>query len=365
MISNLEYNSLIWFIIRSGYIGLSISNIIITSKQNSWISCILALIIGIIPLLLFLYLRKKSHLSILEYNDLLFKKKSKYINITLGLGILFYVIINFWNLVYFVQTQFLFKTKYIYIIICFIIPILYGSIMGIKSIARSSLLFLYLTILTIIIIILGIYSNVSLENIEPIVLFNNNILYGSIILVSYNILPLFMLLFINKKNIKKYNSHLSIIMYILSILSIIIGVFLTISCLGGDWASFYNYPEFHVLKKVKIGGFVDRLENILSWEWIISIFIICMLGINFTSNIIKKELNIKKTNIVKFVLCCLIILICELLFKVNIDINSYSKNIFIIIMTLIFFIIPLIIFIKSLLQKMQSNQSTSYYSSNN
>ena len=48
-----EFSILTYFLTRCFYTGIAIHNIIFLAKQDSWISIIIAFIIGFIPMILF------------------------------------------------------------------------------------------------------------------------------------------------------------------------------------------------------------------------------------------------------------------------------------------------------------------------
>ena len=55
-ITNFELGSIVYFLSRAYFIGISLNSLIVISKQDSWFSILLATLIGIIPLLMFLYI---------------------------------------------------------------------------------------------------------------------------------------------------------------------------------------------------------------------------------------------------------------------------------------------------------------------
>ena len=55
-ITNLEFGSIIYFIIRAYFVGVSLNALLFISKQDNWISILFGIIIGIIPLLLYIYI---------------------------------------------------------------------------------------------------------------------------------------------------------------------------------------------------------------------------------------------------------------------------------------------------------------------
>ena len=44
--------------------------------------------------------------------------------------------------------------------------------------------------------------------------------------------------------------------------------FLVMSVFGVELATLYQYPEFQILRRVSLGGFIERVESTLSIQWI-------------------------------------------------------------------------------------------------
>ena len=59
-IDSFEYGTLIWFLIRACFIVSSASLIISISDEESWFSIIIGTLIGIIPFLIYEYLKRNS-----------------------------------------------------------------------------------------------------------------------------------------------------------------------------------------------------------------------------------------------------------------------------------------------------------------
>ena len=118
------------------------------------------------------------------------------------------------------------------------------------------------------------------------------------------------------------------------------------ACLGRYLISMYQYPVYITLKKISIFGFIDRIENFLSIEWILSTFVA------FTLPIINIQSNINKKNnkIINLIIIIIIIIATMILFKNNTSFNHYLDSIYPYIL-LIILIIYIIIFITIIIKK--------------
>ena len=353
-ISSFEYNSLLWFVMRASYIGLSLNNVINITKQDSWIAGIIALILGLIPFFIFIYLKNyDKEKNIAQLTLYLFGNFGKIINTILIIGGILFSLVAFIDLTNFVNSQFLFKTPHIIVGICFIIPIIYGLFKGINAIAKTSLIMFYFVIIIIICIILGVLSGVDIQNLKPLFQAKpTNIFHSVSIIIAYNVIPIFLLTIIPTNAIKDYNYKKSMFFYLLALISLINAAFLTITVFGTELSLLYKYPELNVLKKVEVGDFIDRVESIFSIELIVALIILIIIGIYFTKEIIKTTFNLKEktNNIITIIACLSILFINEQIFLTNATINTFSKGPMVIIM-FCYLLLALIIMIKAILKK--------------
>ena len=153
-INSFEYGTLIWFLIRACFIVSSASLIISISDEESWFSIIIGTLIGIIPFLIYEYLKKKfPNQNIIEINQKLFGKFGYILNFVMCLTLLVFIIITFWMLTNFINTQFLYKTPFLVVALALILPIAYINFKGIKVIGKVSLLSFYISFVFIILIL--------------------------------------------------------------------------------------------------------------------------------------------------------------------------------------------------------------------
>lgn len=296
MIKSLEYNSLMWFLIRGCFIGVSLNNIIFVSKQDSTLSILLASIIGIIFLFLYFYIRNyKIELNLFEKINSLFGKCGIILNILCIILAFIFSVMILSDLTHFISSQFLYYTSSTVISISFMILIVYALSKNIKTISKMSLIVFFICLFISILIMIGLLFNIDISNFMPIL--NDGlspILKSSTIILVYNILPIFFLLVIPKKNIKNDSTKMSILFYIISLFSIFSVTFMTISIFGVNLSLLYEYPGFHLLRQVNIGEFVDRIEIFLSIEWIISMCIMLILCLYFANTGIKSIIKVNK-----------------------------------------------------------------------
>lgn len=354
-ISNLEFLSLIVIILISTFSGININIIKNSNGINGWISVLLSYFIGIIPLLLYLYISKyKENLSLNDKIKCLFKKHYNIINFFLSLILINIGMILLFNSNNFIISQLLYRTPAIMINILIILLAIYHNSKGINSITRVSFILLIINIFLFFIAFISLSYNIKIDNFLPFLKENtNHILLTSIKIASITTLPIIITLCIPKNQLSNpnaFNKHIIISYIISSIISFII-VLTTYGILGIDLLKIYEYPEYIVLKKVKLFNFLERIENIISNIWIIGNYIyitLIMYYININASI---ALNKKKNNtIINFITGVLLIILSTIIFKNNTIFHNYVEGTFPYLVMLLFvfyIIISLKIFITN------------------
>lgn len=327
-INSLQFGSLVSFTILSTLIGIGFNNVTKIAKVDSYISIIFAYIIGFIPILLFIYLfnQEKSLNELIE--DTFGKILGKIINYLLLIPIGIIGICSVYSICNFMVSQFLSDTS---IIILYVVPsivILYGIVKGIEALSRTSLILYAIAIILVLITVIGLAPQIELDNFKPML--ENGInrpLKGSLIFTLSDIIPVFIVLAISKKNIvnKEKTTKSIIIFYTLAILIMFLNISMTIGTLGIHLTNMYQYPEYLVLKKISFFNFLDRIENFVTIQWIFRTFILVSLVVYYIKNTIKKDSD--SVVIPAFILATIIVLDL-VIFKNNTMFNNFVSRIY-------------------------------------
>ena len=351
-ITSLEYNTLIWFLTRATFIEITAEILLNTAHQDSWISIIIAIVFGIIPFFLYSYLKNKfPDKNIITLNKEKFGKFGTFLNLILIASTLIFTICSFWIVVNFIDSQYLYRTPTIMIIIILILPVIYTIIKDFHIFSKVSLIMFYISLFFIIIILTGLISNIDINNIKPILNNSpNNILYGTFCFIGFNILPLFLLNIIPQNKIKNYSPKKSFVFYLISSLSLLNVMFLTISIFGIHLSELYNYPSFHLLKRVSVLDIIDRVESILSLEWFLALFVQIITALFFIKEALKETFKPKEktNNIIMIIVCLIIAFLTQIIFTTKGTEIAYFKNQLIYILYISYFLIPIITLLKSL-----------------
>ena len=351
-VNSLEYNTLLWFLTRATFIEITAEILLNKAHQDSWISILIATIIGLIPFSLYSYLKNKyPDQTIIQINKEKLGKFGTFLNLILIAGTLIFAICSFWIIVHFIDSQYLYRTPLIMIIIILVLPIIYTIIKSLHVFSKVSLIMFYVSLFFIIVILSGLVGSIDIDNLKPI--FNNspnNILYGSFCFIGFNVLPIFLLNIIPKNQINGYSPKKSFIFYLISSLSLLNVMFLTISIFGIHLSELYNYPSFHLLKRVSVLDIIDRVESILSLEWFLALFVQIVMSLFFIKEALKETFQTKEktNNIIMTIVCLFIAFLTNFIFTTQGTELAYFKNILIYILYIAYLIIPLITLFRSL-----------------
>lgn len=356
--SYLELGSLVIIQTVTTFFGISISILKEDAGVNAWLSALISYIIGFIPLLMVIFISNyKKDLNLHDKINNLFGNKIGFIiNIILSLLLVSLAITLLYNINNFILSQFLYRTPFIVSCTLFMLLIIYTTNKGINVITKMSLLLLVINIALYTINITSLIPNIDLNNFYPILKENTDkILPGSIKISCINYLPLLTILIVpkNKLTVPKQYTKTIIISYIIGAIISFGLIITTFGVLGINLVNAFEYSEYIVLRKVKLLGFLERIENIISLQWIIGTFVYLTIIIYTMSKSIPLK-SIKSHKIINIIIGIILIALTIFIFKDNTIFDNYIKNIFPYIMMGLIMIYILLI-IKILISKSKVN----------
>ena len=335
-VSNLEVGAMVYFLIRAYFVGISFNILLNMSKQLSFISIILAILLGTIYLFIYLYIfNYEPDLTINEKTIKLFGKViGNILNIIMILVTLILIITMFANIVNIVHAEYLDKTPIFLISLYFIITIYYCTNKGIYTISKACLLILYISIMLVIACNLSLLFQTNYNNFKPILITKNTFI-SSIYYLSLNILPLYLINLIPKNRINKNSKTKKtiIIFYLLANITILIENINIIGILGLKLCNLYRYPEFQILKNISLIGLSSRIDSIFFIKTIFDMILFIIIGSYYIVSSIK--ISKKKNNIILLLYCLLLLLISMNILNISIFNIKFYKTISIITTILI------------------------------
>ena len=298
MITKRQYNILSFYLTRSLFLGTGLSLLIGLSKNDLLITGIVGMLLGYFLLYLFF---KKGRINNL-------------ISVIIAISVLF---INTLSNTVLTSTYLLYSTPVLWILLIFFLTLLYTSKYKFTIIGRICEVFIVVAAIEIILAILGLVPFVKVDNMLPMFTTKYlNIIKGIVVFTGASLLP--NLLLINyKDNLKFRDIQYG---YIVGSILMIIVLFLVVSIYGSEFASMARFPEFMILKKIDIMGYLNNIENILVTEWMINILISALVCV--------KVIKDRCPRILFYIILVVLFLVSNIFFNSSYSNILYVKNYF-------------------------------------
>lgn len=297
MINNRQVFAISYFLSRIFFVGFGFSLLRKLVGIDSWMAASLGTLLGGAIVFLFSILRKKVNGNLKDYHGSVFVKWT--------LIILYFL----FNLFVFSQVLFVFQTfassffliKSPIYFITFPIPFIIYRICknGISTISKIAEVLMPISILLFLFSFLGLLKYFNIEFFKPVLMTKPlTLLQGTLYFAAYSSSSFFLLL-----NVPMEKPKFTIKFFISSITVVILCIYI-IGVLGPNLIQIYRYPEYMMLKKIKLFNFIEKVENILSLTWLFDLFI--ALGIS--GNNLKECLPKKHNSVLFFLLLILLYL---------------------------------------------------------
>ncbi len=337
-ITQLQYGTLIFFLLNSFIINIGYYNLTTTSKTDSILDILIGGCIIILLGKIILYIQKNNQLSFLE----LIKKSRKSIKIisclTLGSIILVTLIYHLSNITAFIHYYILKEVNLFTITVTLVITSIYIVSKNLSTISKISEVFFYIYIFIFIIGCIGVLKYIDISNIKPLLTssFKEHVT-SSNYFFSSAIIPLSLLLIIPNKNIKSNKSDKVPLIFIITfILLTFIQLICIISILGIKLANIYQNPDMIIFKKISFLNILERVEVMLSLNHILSSLFFIIMCIYVLKKLIEVFIDEKKEHITLSAIALLLIILNNI-YKTNITFYLTVSNV-ILILVIIYFI---------------------------
>ena len=307
----------------------------------------IGLIDFIFLLLIIKLMNKFENQDIIDIAGFLGGKILKAIVSVVAIGLLFlasYItILDFSNVLH---TIYFSNFDLIYILLYFIVGILIANLCGLKSIASVSTFISFFSIISIIVTFLNTQSNFDITYITPFfgIDFKTTFLSGlnnTFAIYTLVYIYFFKPLLKNPKNFRK----ISIKSFIISFSMLLITALSMLTIFSSNINVEPINSLFLLARQIEFGNFLQRIDALFIFIWIISIFAYLSFTIFLISRILKKLFNFENEKDLSYSLCS--ILLGLTLIPINIttlhyiEKNIYSRSIIIFIFVIGFLIISL------------------------
>lgn len=279
-------NKLTYFVARDSMFGLGFFLIFQNSGKDAWISAILGTILGIIILYLYNLIKKNLNNNSLS-NTLKTSKLGKFYNLIFIIFYLYLMSIILILLPLFVNSFYLLTTPKLAINLPFIILAIYITFKGKSTIENLSNLLCVISITIIVFFAFALTSYSDFSNLTPILSNGTyNVIKCALIYAAITGIPQIITMDYSndfKNNLKDY---------LLSSLTLFFIIFFTIITLGEPLLKIYSFPEYTVLRQIKILNFIENIENVSAFIWYFDLFIMLSCLTNNLKNSLPKKYNL-------------------------------------------------------------------------
>ena len=258
-----DFNILNYFNTRALFMGIGLSRIISQAHEYSYISIILGTLIG----LFLLYLLK-------------LEMKNSFINILLNSCI---IIMSLVLLINMISTMYLTKMPKLLIGLPFVLLLLYLHNKKEIVLYRLSGIMLFFNLLCYLFAFFSLSRYFTFDNFYYTNVSIKSVVTCALEFALYSITPTFLTRNSETKDINIYK------MYLVSCFTMGIIFMLTYGILGANVSSIVRYPEYLILKEVSLTTAIQNIENIVSYMWIIDVFILLASCGNSIKNNVKNK----------------------------------------------------------------------------
>lgn len=226
------------------------------------------------------------------------------INILFFLIVTFITLSNFTNIL---QTIYFSYFPIIYILLFFIFGILIANLYGIRSIAHIICLLVPFTLISIIITIIGVWQDFTIENFTPI--FGHSF-YTTFVIGASNCFSMYIITYfyflkphlkesINFKNVVITSYGISWSLLLLTVIPIM-------TLYNVNMGTEPLNALYLLSRKIELGNFLQRTDAIFILLWILSIFSYLSFVVFLINKTLKKLLNVSNEKMLTFSICSIL-----------------------------------------------------------
>jgi spore germination protein KB len=353
-----EFFILVIVFTMGGTILVAATGLAEVTKQDAWIADPLTILISLF--FIFIYNQLVTlypSMTYVEYNEKIF---GKWIGKIAALLYLFYFFILSSGMLReigdFFTTHILVETPIQMVMIIFLFTSLIGVRLGLEVICRTVLIFFPWIVIMLLMSFLFLIPEIKLENIQPI--FGEGlkpIIKGSYHILGLPYLELAMILmimpYVTDKTATKKAFYRGMV---IGGIALFITVAFCILVLGSDITARQAYPSYILGKKISIGGFFERIEAIVAFIWVFTVYFKLTI-INYGLSLgLAQVLGLKSYKILLFPLAFLIITFAIFSFRDIVHFHDFLAKAWTPYSLTICFILPLLLLMVGTIRKKSS-----------
>lgn len=333
------------------------------AKQDAWIGAIVGTIGGILIVLFYMKLQQlypdKSYIEAVTL--VLGKWLGGFINVITIVYFFILCVILLWDIGNFLVTQVIVETPIEIIFILLTLTVIYGVRMGIENLARSAEIFIpwifLLTFLSFIFLLPEANSDGVLPMLEDGI---KPVFHAGYHIVAFPFLELLAFLLITpfvqeKEKVKKSFiigvAFGGIILFLATLFCILV--------LGADVTANHEFPVYSLGKKISIGGFLERLEIIVAFNWFLSIYFKLAITFYFVVVAITQLAKLNDFRPLTLPVGMLLVVMTPIMITSSLYLQQFDVETFMPLTFVVCLFIPLIVYITAVIKKKKQTKQSS------
>lgn len=300
-------------------------------KHDAWIACIVAILINLLIVKLYIAVGNISpNKTLVEINIGIL---GKWIGSIVSLTFVFFSFITASEFIYFVSSfmniEVMHDTPTYPFSILFGLLVILGVSLGLETFARTAEILFPIFIFLFVVCILFISPQINVERLQPVLEHGpKSMLYSVLTFISFFSLPMITLLMVFPISIKDFKGAKNGF-YLGTIFGGVILTLLVTLCilvLNPNSTAHARYPSYELAKLISIGNFIERIEVIMAFMWIITIFFKTVVYFYAAVIGLAQTLKIKNTRTLTLPLGFTLIILAQFIHPNIIQSDIYSKE---------------------------------------
>lgn len=328
------------------------------SRQDAWIAAIIGVLLSLLLVMLFIKVSRISPQH--SFVKIIEKVFGKWLGRGIALLFVLFAFMNAAELLYFIgifmQTEIMPETPNIAFVLLFIVIVTMASYLGLETFARSAEIFFPVFIFLFICLVIFITPNIQFENLQPVLDTAPRSIIASILyFMSIFSFPAIILLMIFPYTVNKNNSANKgfYIGTLLSGVALIVLITLCITVLGVVNTSSQNYPSYILAQRISLGNFFQRVEVIMTFMWIISIYIRTFIYFYAAFIGLKQIFNIRDAKPLLFPLILLLIGLSQIIHPNITYANVYNQGVWLPYSATFAIVLPLLLLLIAKIRRLK------------
>ncbi|MEK8198277.1 MULTISPECIES: GerAB/ArcD/ProY family transporter [Lysinibacillus] len=334
------------------------------AKQDSWIAASIGVILSLLVIKLFMTLANQTpSLNFIEANE---KILGPFLGKFTAICFLILTFLSAGELLYFIgifmKTEVMPETPTMAIALLFIIIIMYAAYLGIETFARSAEILFPLFVFIFIFFVVCITPQITFENIQPVLEATKSSMFYSIIrFMSIFSFPLIVLLMLYPAavNVQQSAQKGFYIGTILGGFVLVTLIVLSILVLGPENTASRTFPSYALAQRISIGNFLQRIEIIMAFMWISSIYIRTFMYFYTTVVGLAQILKIKDHRPLIIPMGLIVIGLSQIVHPNIVHSNKYNNEIWPIFSFFITILLPILLLIVAIIRNRKAKAETS------